>query len=78
MTKRSFYEKFCEGDNLSNEEITEAIGDFEAAEKALSKLGICFQIQRKACSHILVDLRNISAARGLDKPTDSVKSAPRP
>lgn len=65
MTKKSAYEKYCDGDSFCNDELTNAIQDFYSAERALLKLGRCFEIQRKECTRVLIGLQGFADARGL-------------
>ena len=44
---KSIYDKYCDGDTLSDEEILKGMDEFKNAEEALLKLGPCFQIAQK-------------------------------
>lgn len=63
---KSIYEKKCDGDHLTNEEVIEGYARFRRAEKAMHGLGPCFVVTAKEISKTCVDLRDIARARGLE------------
>ena len=66
---RNVYQKLCDGDHLTNMEINKAIDHYTTAEKALLKLGPCFEISRKAITMSLITLQDIQIARARDRIT---------
>ena len=63
MTTKSLYEKYCDGDSLTDAEVSDGIVKFEAAERALLALGPCFSVARKECSRVYQYFKNFADAR---------------
>lgn len=60
---RKVYEKVCNGDHISDEELKQAIKDYNDAEAALLKLGPYFAVARKAITTTLDTLERFQNAR---------------
>lgn len=64
---KEIYEKYCNGDSISDAELKQAILDYTAAQTALFKLGPAFEITRKAVSQTLIGLEGFQISRARDK-----------
>ena len=60
---RDIYRKYCDGDRITNAELTQAVIDYEAAEQALFKLGPAYEITRKSVTQTLISLEGMKRAR---------------
>ncbi len=60
---KHIYEKVCNGSTITNAELTQAIKDYAAAEKALFRLGPAFEIARKAATMTLLTMQGFAEAR---------------
>lgn len=63
MTTKSLYEKYCDGDSLTDAEVSDGIVKFEATERALLALGPYFSVARKECSRVYQSFKNFANAR---------------
>lgn len=59
---RDIYRQYCDGDDINDTALRQAISDYRAAEAALFKLGPYFEITRKAIKNVLIRLEEFQEA----------------
>lgn len=62
---KTVYQKYCDGDTLTDKEVVSSYRHFSNAEIALSNLGAEFTVTRKECTRMVNNLYDIARARNI-------------
>lgn len=65
MLVNDVYEKYCNGDKISDAQLLEAIIAYRDAASSVLKLGIAFRVTFKEIDNVYMRLNDMAIARGL-------------